>query len=561
MKPIDLYCRPAAVTAILSLLTTVHSFAAWGVTDTGSRFRVDSGAGLVFEVGKTDGSIFSIKLNGGGELNQASKFSQLNSGLPTNPTTSPNTYVQSVNWAFYSGNTIIRLTVSTPTLTHYYVVRQNQNIIYMATAYKDGASPYGELRWITRLAPGFTAVPDLSDIRGGTTIESSDVYELANGDSRSKYYGNQHARNLGIRGVTRSGYGVFMVYGNRESSSGGPFFRDIQNQTTQDNGTEVYNYMYSGHNQTDTAKTGVLHGPYALVFTTGATPAAPDMSFMNGLGLDNWVSSRGSVYGDAGSIPAGITATVGFEPVSPLPAGQSPGQYWTSVNPTTRDYSCGGMKPGSYIQTVYHGELEVATETVVVTAGTSKNNNMTPTFFIPANPIWRLGVWDGTPNEFFNGAAIPNRHPSDDGDSNPATSATWPAYLSFGTNPNPPAASFPAIQFRGKNPTITLKFTLDQSQIANRTLRIGITGAYGGGRPSVQINGQPTSSQSATSQPSSRSFTIGTYRGNNRQLAYAISAADLVVGTNTITMSPISGSSDLGTFLSASYAFDCLELY
>src|SRR5262249_23150127 len=89
---------------------------------------------------------------------------------------------------------------------------------------------------------------------------------------------------------------------------------------------------------------------------------------------------------------------------------------------------------------------------------------------------------------------------------------------------------------------------------------IGITCAYNGGRPSVAINGQPTTDPSASSQPSSRSFTIGTYRGNNILFTYTLPAGALVSGTNTLTITPISGSTDLGTWLSAGWVYDAVEL-
>src|SRR5256886_16736191 len=81
------------------------------------------------------------------------------------------------------------------------------------------------------------------------------------------------------------------IMGNRESSSGGPFFRDINNQGGSQQ--ELYNYMNSGHTQTEPYRMG-LHGPYALVVTSGEAPSAdPDMSWMGELGLMGWVSERG----------------------------------------------------------------------------------------------------------------------------------------------------------------------------------------------------------------------------------------------------------------------------
>ena len=51
-----------------------------------------------------------------------------------------------------------------------------------------------------------------------------------------------------------------MAYGNREKSSVGPFFRDIQLQDA-----EVFNYTFSGHAKAEPMRLG-LHGPYAYVF-------------------------------------------------------------------------------------------------------------------------------------------------------------------------------------------------------------------------------------------------------------------------------------------------------
>src|SRR5207253_2580909 len=78
-------------------------------------------------------------------------------------------------------------------------------------------------------------------------------------------------------------------YGSRESSSGGPFYRDIQNQSSAAGDSELYNYMNSGHEQTEAVRTNVLYGPYALSFTTGCTPAIPDFSWMSSLNLTGWV--------------------------------------------------------------------------------------------------------------------------------------------------------------------------------------------------------------------------------------------------------------------------------
>ena len=49
-----------------------------------------------------------------------------------------------------------------------------------------------------------------------------------------------------------------------ETSSGGPFMRDINSQSGADQ--ELYWYMNSGHVRTEPWRFG-LHGPYAMQFT------------------------------------------------------------------------------------------------------------------------------------------------------------------------------------------------------------------------------------------------------------------------------------------------------
>ena len=196
------------------------------------------------------------------------------------------------------GSTVI-ITIATSTLTHYLVSRNAENTIYMAT-WISAEPSVGELRWITRLKGNvLTGVPPDSNNSGNTgNIESTDIFGHSGGTTTSKYYGNQQAKDLTIRGVTGSSVGVFMAYGNRESSSGGPFFRDIQNQSDTTADSELYNYMNSGHNQTEADRVNVLNGPYALLFTAWFhMRAVPDFSWMSSLGLLGWVSGRGTVHG------------------------------------------------------------------------------------------------------------------------------------------------------------------------------------------------------------------------------------------------------------------------
>src|SRR5262245_24989762 len=339
----------------------------FGYTDVGDAYQVDTGAGLVFQVRKTDGSITSIVFNGIEYKSTTNRFSQIASGLGTPTTVTPET----------DGATYVKLTLQTgPTngvaanFTHYLIVRNGENTIYMAT-FPTVEPGVGELRWITRLnsvlIPNGPGPSDLHDTFGA--IESTDIFGVADGTTRSKYYGDNvthgkdRAMDLSFSGATGPGIGCWMVFGNRESSSGGPFFRDIENQAGDDQ--EIYNYMNSGHNQTEPFRLNVLHGPYALVFTTGAPPTLPiDFSWIGNLVLNGWVApaDRGAVSGLVSGVPAGFQSVVGF--------ANSAAQYWTTVA-ADGSYTSTGMKPGTYTATLYKGELEVATSPVTVSAGST----------------------------------------------------------------------------------------------------------------------------------------------------------------------------------------------
>ena len=530
------------------LLVPASAFGAFGYTDNGTAFVVDTGAGLVFQVRKTDGTITSIVYNGTEYNGPSGKGSHIASGLGTPTTVTPQT----------DGSTYVKITLQTDpsngvvsSLTQYLVVRNGENTIYLATY--DTAEPnVGELRWITRLNPAVLSNgPGPSDLTGNTgSIESSDVFGLADGTTRSKYYGDtvthgkDRAMDLTYCGATGPGVGVWMVFGNRESSSGGPFFRDIENQQGGDQ--EIYNYMNSGHNQTEPVRVNVLQGPYALVFTTGAPPTLPlDFNWMGALGLNGWVpaSGRGTVSGTATGIPAGFQGVVGF--------ANANAQYWATIA-GDGTYTCAGMKPGTYTATLYKGELGVATDTPTVTAGATTTLNLTSTEPAPA-VIFRIGEWDGTPAGLLNAANIPQMHAQD------VRNASWgPVTYTVGVDS---PSSFPAIQFRGANSPSTIRFNLAANQVTDLTVRIGITSAYINARPQIGVNGTFTSAVPAQStQPNSRSVTIGTYRGNNALFTYTIPASALVVRTNTMTITPATGSSDAGTWLSANFAYDAIEV-
>ncbi|TFW29842.1 hypothetical protein E4O92_17995 [Massilia horti] len=523
----------AQSTKLLASTTAVAATPAFGVTDSGGILTVSSGAGLVFKVG-AGGSITSITYNGGPELQDQTKGSHINSGI-------------GAAVSYTNDGSVIKITLTTASLVHYLLVKQNDNTIYMGT-YVTAEPTVGELRWITRLkGTEFTSVPVESNNAGSTgDIESSDVKGHADGTTTSKYYGNQRAKDLTIRGVTGSGVGAFMVYGNRETSSGGPFYRDIQNQSG--GGVEVYNYMNSGHAQTEAWRTGFF-GPYALIFNDGSTaPAIPDMSWMGDYCLSGWVgaSGRGQVSGTGLSgMDPNYSYTVGF--------ANTTAQYWADVSPTG-GFSAAGMKAGTYSMTVYKNELAVYTEQVTVDAGatTTMNNRSITGDPSTASALWRIGDWDGTPLEFLNGTSFNVRHPSD------VRNASWAV---TGFNVGDPVNTFPAALWQntvGNNP-LTVTFNLTAAQVASHTVRIGITTANAGGRPKIVVNGWTSSIPAASSQPSSRTLTVGTYRGNNKMFTYSVPASAFVAGTNTMTIYVSSGSSGTA-FLSPSYSFDALDM-
>lgn len=543
-------CAVGSLVLLAALAFPTQTLASFGVTSSGGCYIVDTGAGLVFKIKQSNGDMTSVKYNGT-ELNDQSKASQIASGLGSATVTATN-----------YGSNYIKITVQTSSsntvasnLTHYYIIQNGVNNIYMAT-YVISEPSVGELRYIFRgQASVLPHGPADSNNNGeNSLVESRDVFRRPDGTTTSKYYGNSQAMNLTTQGASGSGVGVYVAFGNRESSSGGPFFRDIENQAggTQGDGAgsdqQIYNYMNSGHEQTEAFRMNVLNGPYAFCFTSGSNPGVPDMSFIANLGLTGYVpsSGRGTVHGMVSGLDSDTSGVVGF--------ANTTAQYWATVSGGS--YSCSGMKPGTYTATLYQGELAVAIGSAIVTAGSNATLNLSSTFSHPTT-IWKIGTWDGTPLEFLNGGNISQMHPSDVRNSN------WgPVTFTVGSSP---VSSFPAVQFRGTNTPTTIKFNLTSGQVASHTLRIGITCTYNKGRPVIAMNPETgnawtSSTPDASSQPKSRSITIGTYRGNNTVFTYSIPASAFIAGTNVMQINVASSSSDLSPWLSAGWAYDCVEL-
>ena len=67
---------------------SISAFGAFGLSEDEGNYRVDTGAGLVFEVKKSSGDIISLNYHGI-EFQEPAKGSQINSGLGTTKVKQP----------------------------------------------------------------------------------------------------------------------------------------------------------------------------------------------------------------------------------------------------------------------------------------------------------------------------------------------------------------------------------------------------------------------------------------------------------------------------------------
>ncbi|KAI5808228.1 Rhamnogalacturonate lyase A [Peziza echinospora] len=518
----------SACLVVLATLTD-SARAAFGLTQSGTNYVVDTGAGLVFQVSRNTGDINSLLYNNI-QVQDSSKFSHINSGLGSNNVQGSVINNQYIKIVVYQGDT-----------TQFIIAKQGDPIIYMAT-YITAEPSVGELRFIARLKK--SAVPNgnpYAEIEGGTAIEGSDVFKVANGNTRAKFYSSKSFIDDQVHCVSGSGVGVCMVVPDTsyESSSGGPFFRDIDNQGGAQQ--ELYFYMNSGHVQTESYRMG-LHGPYALVFTSGGTASSSlDFSFFSQLSVTGFYpkSARGYVSGSVSGVSSdGVVHWF-----------NSNAQYWVK---STGGFTSPAMKPGSYTMRLYKGELLVQTlNNINVNAGQTTNQNIVSAENRPSSVVFRIGEADGRPTGFKNAANQLIMHPSDSRMQawNPTT-VTW-GQMSTG--------DFPMAQIKGVNDPTTINFSVSNN--AARTLRILTTLSFAGARPTVRINGSYSPAvPAAPTKIDSRGFTRGAYRGYGEVYEFTIPAGTLQSGSNKIEISAASGSSG-DTFLSPNFIYDCVELF
>lgn len=600
----------------IATAASVVAVSPFGLTSDATFFTVDTGAGLVFKIRRTDngsstqsaGDIASMVYNGVQYQDQA-RGTQVNSGFDF-----LYTGVSAVNVSAETiGSDYIKVTVVAGNLTHYYMAKRGDPKIYMGTYFTTEPSTLNLARFIVRVPIGVLpngtpagtpgglvdgAWPD--DLRGTSgAIESGDIFGFNSGpfagQTRSKHYSNMRLKDWQYIGGTGPNVGMWIVRDNQEGGSGGPFYRSLLNQITSTNNEITYIVNY-GEGQTEGFRMNRLNS-YTLTFTDGSAPGPVDTSWFGGMNLLGYVApeARGNVF-----VPSitGRTGNFGYT----VAFANATAQYWADADAGDGHASSDGMIPGDYTMTVYKNELAVASAPVTVTAGTT---NIVPAVAIGADALvnsddprgkwhiakgdpsmtqalFRIGEWDGTPREFKNGDKITVMHPQD------VRMASW---FDTATPTNPylvgsssAASTMPAYQWKGlatgagvcasnpnaQNAPLTVQFNLKASQISAAStyrFRIGVTTAQAGGRPQISVNnwtsgfvGSQSGDVFPPSQPSTRTMTVGTYRARNITYDYTIPSTALVAGANTLKIFVVSGSCSTSPWLTPGYAFDAMDL-
>ncbi|WP_089104596.1 rhamnogalacturonan lyase B N-terminal domain-containing protein [Streptomyces hyaluromycini] len=536
----------AGTAALTGPLATAASAASFGWSDDGSNYVVDTGAGLVFKVSKTNGDLTSLVYKGTEYQGYGGKNSHVESGLGTSTVT-----------IAQSGTTIV-ISVAYGTLKHYYAARSGENNVYLWTDKAD--SSVTATRYIVRVKAGLflNDEPD-SYTYAPTVIESADVFEKSDGQTRAKHYSKLRVMDYSYLGWTTGSVGLWIVRSNHEKASGGPFYRSLLRHQSADGGG-LYEILYYGENQTESERYG-LQGPYVIALTDGGAPSSSlypgtlTTSWADSLGISGYVaaSGRGRVAGvGISGRDTAYAYTVGL--------ANSAAQYWGSARASDGWFSVAGVLPGTYTLTVFKGELAVYTGSVSVSAGatTTLNTIAIPSSNDPGNAsaIWRINNWDGTPGGFKNADLMTYAHPSD------VRAASWTGNVVIGSGTE--TSAFPCYLWKDVNSGIVVYFKLTAAQAAAaHTLRIGVTTAYANGRPQVVVNDTWTSAvPSPPTQPSTRSLTVGSYRGNNYTFTYSVPASAWLTDTSAYNTLKIYVASGSGTtsFLSAGTSIDAIDL-
>lgn len=313
-----------------------------------------------------------------------------------------------------------------------------------------------------------------------------------------------------------------MIRSNHEKASGGPFFRCLQRRASTSE-EDLYDIYYYNMGHTDPERFG-LQGPSVLSFTDGSKPNSAlfarnaDWSWFDTLGIDGWVpaSGRGGASGvGLSNMKPGVPYTVGLSNAN--------AQYWAAAAASGGAWSVKKALPGTYALRVYKDELEVYAGSVTIAAGaTAALNTIACADPSDRAALWRIGDWDGTPAGFVNFAGSRPWRPTYMHPSDRRLDSWVPGNFIVGTSA---ASSFPAYLWADVNSGHKVYFKLGAAQLAAaHTVRIGITEAYINGRPQISVNDWTARAPAATSQGSTRSLTVGTYRGNNAVLEFTVPA-------------------------------------
>ncbi|WP_327405001.1 polysaccharide lyase family protein [Streptomyces sp. NBC_01288] len=533
----------AAVAGGTGLLSSA-SAAAFGYTDVGSNYVINTGGSLVLKVSKSTGDLTSLAYKGKEYEGYGGMHSHVESGLGTSTVSIKQ-----------SGSTIL-VKVVHGAITQWYAARSGENNVYLWTNKADAS--FTATRYIVRVKPGVfpNSGSDAWDSTTDTIIEAGDVWKHPDGTTRSKHYSGKRTIDYDHVGFTTGSVGLYLVRSNHEKASGGPFYRSLLRHSNE-GGAGLYEILHYNEAQTEPERFG-LQGPFVVAFTDGGTPSSSlfaanlDTSWADSFGITGWVgkAGRGKAAGvGLKGMDAKYPYTVGFS--------NADAQYWAKAAAGTGAFSCKGMLPGTYTLTVFKGELAVHSESVAVTAGSTTSLHTLSITGDPstASPVWRLGNWDGTPGEFKNAELMTYAHPSD------ARAAKWTGNVTIGSGSE--AASFPAYLWKGVNDGILVYFKLTAAQAAAaHTLRVGVTTAYINARPQVTVNDWVSAIPTPPTQPSTRDLTTGSYRGNNHTFVFNVPSSAWssdATKYNVLKINVVSGSTGSG-FLSPGTSFDCIDL-
>lgn len=520
----------ALAAVLLGALAPAAVRAAFGVVTSGNNYIVDAGSAnsLVFTVNRANCDITSIKYRGV-ELQSSEKGTHIGSGLGAAAS------------ATTVGN-VVKITCETGGITQYLMARSGDSTLYLGTYI---TQPYsaGELRYLARLRSDVLPMEHPFGSASTTspssaTVEGSDVF-VVNGQTRSKFFSSQRFIDDRVHCVygdtTPEPIRACMVLPQYESSSGGPFFRDINSNVAAPT-SHLYFYMNSGHVRTEDWRLG-FHGPYYIQFSRSGIPSADgvDLSWYSGLGLKGYVpdADRGRVTGTVSGVDAKYQRVVHWY--------NSAAQYWTYAA-SNGAFTSPLMKPGTYTMVLYQTEFKVATTSVTVSRGATTTRDIASSQ--PArNTIWRIGDVDGQPTGFRNADKFLRMHPSD------SRMSSWgPLTYTVGSSS---AADFAMALFKDVNNPQTINFNLASVPSGTVTLRMATTLSFSGGRPAATVNGWNAPVPAAPVKIDSRGVTRGAYRGYGEIYDVTIPVGNLKAGSNTITINVASGSGDT-RFLSAS---------